>query len=228
MQTANHTEQRTGFLHRLVSGRALPAGAAALVASAAALGLGLGAGPQLGAGNAAVAQPEGAPVFEVDPVHSMIVFRIKHLGIAFNYGMIHLPEGSFNIDVENPDQSFIDMTAKIANIDTGNESRDNHLKASDFFDARRNPTLTFKSESFTRVDDDTLEATGTLSFAGESREIIIEVDKTGEGDTRQGYKQGFETTFTIKRSEWGMDTYVENGGLGDEVTLMVSAEGARK
>lgn len=185
------------------------------------------------AGNAptaadAVAQDQQQTRFVVDSVHSMVMFRIKHLGVAYNYGLFHQPEGAFNIDLDDPSNSFIDISVRTNNVDTGNDSRDNHLRSEDFFDVKRHPRIRFKADEFEKVDDDTLRATGELTMVGETREITIEITHTGEGSTRQGYKQGIEAEFTIERSKWGMDTYVENGALGDEVTLMVTMEGQRE
>jgi polyisoprenoid-binding protein YceI len=209
-------------------------GLAGAVAAAITIAAVIGVGPWTTPGqttgpNAAIAQDANAEtVYEVDGVHSMVMFRIKHLGVAYVYGLFFEPEGTFNIDLENPQNSSIDISVPATNIDTGNDSRDNHLKGSDFFNVRRHSSINFTADNFERLDDDTLRATGKLTMVGETREITVDINKVGEGDTRQGYKQGFETEFVIERSDWGMDTYVSEGALGDEVTLMVTMEGKRR
>ena len=203
-----------------------------VLAGLAAVGVAVLAGLSVpGAGStssAVLAQDASAEVFTVDSVHSMVMFRIKHLGVAFNYGMFHEPEGAFLIDVDEPSASSVDIRIQAGKLDTGNESRDNHLKSGDFFDVRRHPEIRFVATSFESVDDDTVRATGDLTMLGETREVSAELTKTGEGQTPRGYKAGFEGTFTINRSDWGMDKYVAEGALGDEVMLMVTMEGDRE
>jgi len=171
----------------------------------------------------------GAATYAVDPVHSMVMFRVSHLDVAYVYGMFWKTDGSFRIDMDDLDDSVIEITVETGSIDTGNDARDTHLKGGDFFDVRRHPEMAFTAESFERIDDDTLRVTGPLTMLGQSREVTAEVTKVGERDTARGPKAGFEAEFTVKRSEWGMTKYVQDeGGLGDEVTLNVTIEGNRQ
>ncbi|MFU8828107.1 MAG: YceI family protein [Phycisphaerales bacterium] len=165
--------------------------------------------------------------FVVDAVHSSVVFRIKHMDISHVFGRFNDPEGSFNIDAENPEKTMIDVRVRTANVDTANSSRDNHLRSPDFFNANQFPNLTFKSTSARAHTDGTIHVTGDLTYRGVTKSITLPVTKTGEGDTRQGYKQGFITEFTIKRSDFGDTWGIDNGALADQVTLIVSLQGKR-
>lgn len=165
---------------------------------------------------------EGAAPFHVDPVHSMVVFRIGHLGVSYVYGRFNAPSGSYNIDLANPSASMIDVALAAEKVDTGNERRDNHLRSPDFFNAKQFPTITFKSDSFEKNGDKSLKVRGKLTLLGVTKDVEADLQFIGEAQTQQGYKSGFEATFTIKRSEFGMTTYTP--GLGDEVKLLINVE----
>lgn len=179
---------------------------------------------------AAARASEGA--FTVDPVHSMVVFGVGHLGVANNYGRFNDISGTYNIDRANLDNAFIDITVQAESVDTANDSRDNHLRGPDFFNTRQFPTLTFKSGEFAAVSRDLppshMRAKGELTMHGVTKEIEVDVHFIGEGQTRQGYKQGFEARFSVNRSDFGMTKYLEGDAIGDEVNLIVAIEGARE
>lgn len=206
--------------------RTLAAAAGAVGVAAVALGLPFDQGTPSPLAPAAYAQQDGDERYRVDNVHSMVVFKIMHAGVAFNYGRFNEIRGEFNIDVEDPSSSELSVQVRAESIDTGNESRDDHLRSPDFFNAGEFPVIAFEAESFEKKDDETVVATGELSLLGQTKTMEIEIRKTGEGDVGRGYKQGMHATFTIERSEFGMTKYMD-GSIGDEVTLMVSLEGNR-
>lgn len=176
---------------------------------------------------AVAAEAAMAEVFAVDPVHSMVMFRVGHLGVAYVYGRFNNPTGTFNLDFETPSASSMEISVKSENVDTGNEGRDRHLRSGDFFNAKQYPEITFKAASFEKTGAKTMTAKGDLTLHGVTKPVTVEIDFIGEGETRQGYKAGFEAVFTIKRSEFGMEGYLENNAIGDDVTLMVAIEGKR-
>ena len=205
-------------------------------AATAVVGMSLAAGLTMttpGSSSEVVAQPAGPTTFKVDPVHSMVFFSIAHLNIAKNYGRFNNPEGTFNLNEDDLSKSFINIRVNTKDVDTGHDGRDDHLRSPDFFNAREFPAITFKSGSFTeageQADRRLFRVTGDLAMLGVTKPIEVMVYKTGEGDTgRQGYKQGIEATFTIKRSDFGMTKYLEGNVLGDEIELRVTMEGARQ
>lgn len=166
--------------------------------------------------------------FEIDPVHSMVVFRIGHLGVSYVYGRFNEPTGDYNIDVANPSASFINITLDAAKVDTANERRDNHLRSPDFFNAKQFPTLAFKSASFEKSGKNSMKVRGQITMLGVTKDVEATLEFIGEAETRQGYKSGFEASFKINRSEFGMTKYLEENALGDEVTLWITIEGGRK
>ena len=174
----------------------------------------------------AEAQPE-TETYKVDPVHSTVVFRIKHLGVSYFYGRFNGPFGEFSFNPQNPDECSFEITIRTQNVDTNNPNRDGHLKSADFFNAKQFPKITFKSKEVKKVSDDTFRVTGDLALHGVTRPVTIDLKHVGSGKgMRSEYRRGFEATFTIKRSDYGMKFML--GGLGDEVTLMVGIEGIRQ
>ncbi len=164
--------------------------------------------------------------YSVDPVHSTVIFRIKHFGVSYFYGRFNSPTGHFAFDPEKPAESSFEITVKTANVDTHSPRRDGHLKSGDFFNAKQFPEITFKSTSVKKGRGDMLKVTGDLGLHGQTRQITIDLHHVGSRDTRKGQLCGFETTFTIKRSDFGMTFMLE--GVGDEVTLMIGLEGGKK
>ena len=165
--------------------------------------------------------------YQVDPVHSSAIFRIKHLGIAYVYGRLNDLSGTLKINDETPASSVVEIYAKTKDVDTFNSERDNHLRSPDFFHSKKFPMVSFKSKSFTRVSKDGYEVTGDLALLGVTRPLTVKVQRTGDGkDPWGGFRIGFETTFTIRRSDFGMNFMM--GGVGDEVRIILSIEGIRK
>jgi len=165
--------------------------------------------------------------YEVDPEHSAIVFRIKHLGITYVYGSFNELSGTLRIDDQAPANNSVQISAKTASVDTAVAQRDDHLRSQDFFDAKKFPAISFSSKSFKKLDQESYEVTGALDLHGITRPLTVSVQHTGSGkDPWGGYRTGYETTFTIKRSDFGMTTMLN--GVGDEVRITLSVEGIRK
>ena len=165
--------------------------------------------------------------FAIDPVHSSIIFGINHLGVSTFYGRINNPVGEFHLSHGKPGSSSFNISAKTQNIDTNNDSRNQHLKSGDFFDAKQFTDITFKSTAVSRSGKTTFAVTGDLTLHGVTRPINIVIEHIGTKETRMGVRSGFTANFTIKRSDFGM-TYGLGGVLGDDVTLMIGIEGVKK
>jgi polyisoprenoid-binding protein YceI len=168
-----------------------------------------------------------AEIYKVDPVHSAITFRIKHLGVSYVRGRFNNAFGTITFDDKMPGKSSVKISVKVDDIDTFNAKRDKHLKSHEFFDAKKYPLISFHSETFQKIGEDTYEVGGQLSFHGVTRPLTVQVEHIGSAkDPWGGYRAGFETSFKVKRSDFGM-THMQ-GGVGDEVRLTVNIEGIRK
>lgn len=163
--------------------------------------------------------------YNIDTVHSAVLFRAKHLGVSYNYGRFNEFSGSITMDETDISKSSIELEVKAASVDTANNKRDQHLRSPDFFNAKQFPVITFKSTKVSSKpgQENMLEVTGDFYLHGVKKSITVDVEITGEGKSRKGEALiGFETTFTIKRSEYGMN--FELKGISDEIRITVSVE----
>jgi polyisoprenoid-binding protein YceI len=176
--------------------------------------------------SAFVLSANAADTFKVDSVHSFVMFSVQHLGIANTYGRFNDISGTVVFDKDNPSKSSVELSVPIESLDTHSSIRDRSLKSPDFFDAKKFPTMTFKS---TKVEGsgDTLQVSGDLTIRGVTKPLTVDFKKGGEGKGVFGeMRGGGETRFTIKRSDFGMN--FQQGAVGDEVTIILSLEGVKK
>ena len=172
---------------------------------------------------------DAANTYEIDTAHSMILFRAKHNGVSYNYGRFNEFTGELMIDETDISKSAVEFEVKTASVDTANEKRDQHLRSSDFFSAKQFPVITFKSTKVSMKEgkEDTLEITGDLELLGVNKSITVDVEITGKAKRRQGESlMGFESVFTIKRSEFGMTFGA--GVVSDDIRLIVTIEAKGK
>lgn len=158
----------------------------------------------------------------IDPAHSEINFKVKHL-------MISNVKGSFTkfeaaIHGEDFRKSTIEVTIDAASINTNNADRDVHLKSADFFDAAQFESLQFKSSSFVVADDETYELKGMLTIKGISKEVVLDVEFGGTNKDPWGNEKiAFAVEGKINRKDWGLNwnAALETGGVlvGDEVKI---------
>jgi len=166
--------------------------------------------------------------YRIDPVHSTVLFRVKHMNTAFVYGRFNSFMGTIVVNERNPAQSSVVLEIDLNSVDTGNSQRDDHLRGPDFFNTRQFPKATFRSTRVRKLNDTTIEVQGNLTLRGVTKPLTLRVTFTGKGRNPRGQEIiGFETTFTLKRSEFGVN-YGLNGGLSDEVRLTVSVEAIRQ
>jgi polyisoprenoid-binding protein YceI len=175
-----------------------------------------------------------AAEYRVDPVHSSVVFRIRHAGVAPFYGVFKEFSGDFTFDPESPESASFRFEVQTASVDTRNSSRDDHLRNADFFNSRQFPTISFASTGIEPGEGEGVyRLKGDLTLMGETRPVTAEMVWIGTGTNPRGQSiGGFEANFSIKRSDFGMTKYLapdgsESGGLGNTVTLMIGVEGIR-
>lgn len=161
--------------------------------------------------------------YKVDPVHSTLLFKVKHFGAGNFIGRFNDVSGSFVLDEKDPAKSTVEIQVKADSIDTANEKRNQHLKGPDFFNVKQFSSISFKGKSVKKGGDHAYEVTGDLTLHGVTKEVKIQVEHVGSGKDPQGTQRaGFEATFKLKRSDFGMNFMV--GPLGDEVQIIASLE----
>jgi polyisoprenoid-binding protein YceI len=170
---------------------------------------------------------QAADTYQIDPVHSSVLFKVRHLNITDLYGRFDDISGTVTLDPANAADDSLDLQIKTDSIDTHNDKRNQDLKSPDFLNAKQFPTITFKSTKVEKAGDDTYNVTGNLTFRGVTKPVSLQFKKTGEGKgMKDEYRAGGETQFTIKRSDFGMNFM--QGVAGDDVTLIISLEGIKK
>ena len=161
----------------------------------------------------------------LDPTHSELGFKIKHLMISNVSGTFK----NFAAEVETQEEDFsqarINLTAQMDSISTNNEQRDAHLRNSDFFEVEQYPELKFQSTKLEAKDDSTFILYGELTLKGVTHPITLNVEYNGlTKDPWGGERAGFLITGKISRSQWGVNfnAVLETGGvaLSDEVKIM--------
>lgn len=167
-----------------------------------------------------------ADTYKVDPVHSSVVFSIKHAGVTDFLGSFNELNGTVVFDAADPSKSMVELTVPVESVDSRHPKRDAHLKSKDFFNAEKFPSVTFKSTKVEGRGDD-FKVTGDFTLLGVTKSITVDFKRGPEGKGMQGETRGGgQTRFTIKRSDYGM-TFMPDA-LGDEVSLIISVEGVKQ
>lgn len=160
----------------------------------------------------------------LDPTHSNLGFKIKHLMISNVSGSFK----NFNAELQSRGTDFstaqINLTAAMESISTNQEQRDAHLRNADFFEVEKYPELTFTSKKVEKTDTDTFLLYGDLTLKGITKPVKLHVEFNGTVKDPWGNERaGFVITGKINRSEWGINfnAALETGGvvLSDEVRI---------
>lgn len=167
-----------------------------------------------------------AGTYNVDKSHSNVGFKVKHMMISNVTGKFNDFKGSFVYDEKTNTLKSLNGVIEVKSVDTDNEKRDGHLKASDFFAADKYPEITF---DLNKVDGD--KAYGKLTLRGITKDVALDLETSGGtikdpwGNTRTG----LILTGTINRMDYGVkyNSVLEAGGVavGEKVKLIVELEG---
>lgn len=170
--------------------------------------------------------------WKIDPVHSEIGFRVKHLVVSTVTGTF----SKFDASIETTKDDFSDakftFEADVDSITTKNEQRDGHLKTADFFDASNHPKMMFVSKSVKKSSDFELKVVGDLTMRGITKEITLDVIYNGTVAGLGGAKvAGFEVKGKVNRFDFGLqwNALTEAGGVmvSNEVRIEILAEFAK-
>lgn len=169
----------------------------------------------------------------LDPTHSEVQFKIKHLVISTVTGSFKTFQGSAQSEGDDFDNAQLEFSLDVDSIDTNQEMRDGHLRGEEFFDSAKFPKISFKSTSFTKTGDDTYKVTGDLTMKDTTKPVTLEAEYGGSAvDFYGNTKAGFEVTGKINRKEFGLSWggITEAGAivLGDDVKLIANVQFAKQ
>ncbi len=169
----------------------------------------------------------------IDPAHSEIGFKVKHLVISTVTGQFGEFSGSLEQTSDDFEGADVEFEADVNSIQTGNEDRDGHLKSEDFFKADEYPKLTFQSTSMEKTGENSYNLNGDLTIRGTTKPVSLDVTHGGTVQDPYGNtKAGFEISGTINRKEFGLewDAVTEAGSVvvGDKVTLQLDVQLTRE
>lgn len=168
----------------------------------------------------------------LDPAHSEVHFKVKHLVISTVTGTFKAFDGSFETENDDFSNAQIDFSLDVSSIDTNQAQRDIHLKSPDFFDAEKYPKMAFSSTSFAK-DGEVYTLQGHLTVKDITKPINLNVEFGGTATDFYGNeKAGFEITGKISRKEFGLtwDAITEAGAIvvGDEIKLNINVQFAKQ
>ena len=177
---------------------------------------------------AANAAPEN---FTLDPTHTYPHFAVDHLGVSTMWGRFGKTTGKFMLD-KVAKKASIELVVETASIDTGDNvrgnrprSRDEHLRAADFFNVQEFPTMTYKSTNVKFAGENPSEIEGQLTLLGVTKPLALKVDRWVCKDNPNNKQPmcGGNASGSFKRSDFGMKFAIPN--VGDEVKLFIEVEG---
>lgn len=170
--------------------------------------------------------PAWADSYTIDPTHTFPAFEIDHLGFSTQRGRFNLTQGKLVLDEENKTGS-VEISIDDASIDTGLAKLEEHLRAEDFFDVKRFPTLLFKGDQFRFVEDRLVAVSGHLTLHGVTLPVSLNVTryKCGLNVARLRKVCGADLSTRIKRSDYGMSKGTPF--VGDEVRVSIQVEAIR-
>ncbi|MBN9145740.1 MULTISPECIES: YceI family protein [unclassified Novosphingobium] len=174
-----------------------------------------------------VANPAPAAVqagnYAVETTHTRVQFTVSHMGFSDWYGDLTGVTGSLVLDPKAPAAAKVDITIPVSSISTTNATLDGELKSEAWLDAGKYPEIRFTSTGVTPTGPRTANIAGNLTFHGVTRPVVLKAAflASGVNPLSKGYTVGFNATAALKRSDFGVKTYIPL--IGDEVTLRISA-----
>ena len=160
----------------------------------------------------------------LDPTHSELGFKIRHLMISNVTGKFKEFDASAETEGDDFSTAKLKAEVKVSSIDTNNQDRDAHLRNADFFEAETYPDMHFESTEVEKVDDDTFNIHGNLTIKDTTKPVKLISEYNGiVKDPYGNTKAGFSLSGKINRKEWGINynAALETGGvmLGEELKI---------
>jgi len=156
----------------------------------------------------------------------MGLFRVQHFGAGMFWGRFDGVTGTITTSGTPIENISFNVTIDTNSISSANKDLDGHLRSPDFFSVKEFPEMNFKSTSAKKLEGNMWEVAGTITIHGITRPHVVQMELTGQSESARGKKIGFETIFTIDRSEFGMTYGIEKNAIGKNVRIIVALEAA--
>ncbi|MBX7137372.1 MAG: YceI family protein [Oligoflexia bacterium] len=171
--------------------------------------------------------------YAIDPDHSNVTFKVRHLAISSVSGRFAEFSGSFDYDPAKIEQSKTEALIKTVSIDTRQKKRDDHLRSPDFFDAAQFPEIKFVSKGIKKATAEGFELSGDLTMRGVVKPVVLNVEFGGLAKDPFGNERAaFTATTKLNRKDWGVSwsKVLDSGALvvGDEVSVTLEIEGIQQ
>jgi polyisoprenoid-binding protein YceI len=169
----------------------------------------------------------------IDPQHSGLAFRVKHMMISNVKGRFEKFDVQLNYDETNLSNSSVKAVIETASISTDNEKRDTHLRSADFFDVEKFPQATFISRRFVKTDEG-IQVIGDLTIRGVTREVTVNIDEITpqQKDPWGGTRFGVSASAKLDRTAFGLlwNQTLETGGVlvDNDVYINIDLEMVKK
>jgi polyisoprenoid-binding protein YceI len=180
--------------------------------------------------NTLAAPQTSTTTWNIDPIHSVAEFKVKHMMISNVKGQFPKVEGALTLDESDLTKSHVEASIEAGSIETRDPQRNAHLKSADFFDVEKFPTLSFKSNSISLIRDGELAVQGDLTIRGVTRKVLFTVEgpTPPTKDPWGNARVAVSASTKINRKDFGLtwNTALETGGIlvGDEVTITLDVQ----
>lgn len=175
-----------------------------------------------------------ATTWTIDPDHSNVGFKVRHLMVSNVKGSFEKHTGVVELDDKDITKSKVEVSIDTNSINTNVQKRDEHLRSADFFDVAKYPAMTFVSKKVAKAGKDKLKVTGDLTLHGVTKSVVLDV----EGPTKESkdpwgnIRKGATATTKINRKDFGLvwNAALETGGVavGEEIIITLEIEMIRK
>ena len=160
--------------------------------------------------------------YAVEPTHTQVLFSVSHMGFSTYHGTFSDAAGSLDLNAAMPAKSSFEIRVPVSSVSTTSEKLTGELKSSAWLDASADPEMIFKSTKVTPAGHGYATVAGTLTLHGVTRPIVLKARLVGAGvnPLDKKYTVGFDLTGSIRRSAFGVKTYVPL--IGDTVSLTIA------
>ena len=166
--------------------------------------------------------------YAVDPGHTQVGFTVSHMGFSNYSGGFSEVSGGLELQPKNPGASRLTVSVPVASVATTSAKLTDELKSAQWLDAGKFPQMTFVSTKVVPEGEDKAKVTGDLTLHGVTKPVVLQVTLVGAGvnPLSKKYTVGFQATGVVKRSEFGVKTYVPL--IGDDLHLTIAGAFERK